>query len=207
MKKKVLGIFCHPDDEVLFGWPIFQSDEFEKHLIICCSDFSRKGSRRENALKKVCERENISFYCCLDEDNNFYALPTRRADYILTDAVKNINNILEQAIKEINPGYIFTHTPCGGYGHGSHRLLFQLVSQNEKVKNLLVTDINQISNHWSYEKIPQFIKEIFYRKVFKQNCNLSIDFYNRCKQIYVGYNAWTWSKEPIKHCNLYILKD
>ena len=205
--QKVLGIFCHPDDEILFGWPIFQATDIEKYLIICCSDFSRKGVRRELALKEICKNENINLFVCLDEDNNFYALPTRKADYILTEAINVIETQIEKAIIEIKPDYIFTHNPVGEYGHGSHRLIFELVSQNELVKNLLITDICQESNHRSHKEIPKFIQQIYYSNIFRKNCNFNIDFYNRCKATYDKYYAWTYSEEPITECSLYLLKE
>ena len=52
-KPKVLGIFCHPDDEILAGWPIFQSNEYEKYLMICCSDKERNRPNRKRALQEV----------------------------------------------------------------------------------------------------------------------------------------------------------
>lgn len=206
-KKKVLGIFAHPDDEVLFGWPIFQSDEFEKHLIICCDDVIRRGQSRFNALVEVCKQENINLASILAEDNNFYALPTRRAEYLLTHAILKIESILEDVIEEIKPDYIFTHNPMGEYGHGSHRLLFEIVSQNPKVKNLLFTDICQESNHRSHKEIPDIIWDAYYEFNAVSKHELDEVFYYRCREIYNKHNAWTWNKDPIKFCHLYLLKE
>jgi hypothetical protein len=206
-KKKVLGILCHPDDEVLFGWPIFQAQDIEKYLVIICDDYARKGSCRRNALRKVCKQENINLIQCHSYDNNFYTLPTRRAEILLNFVIDEINFIISKAIDEVNPDFIFTHNPVGEYGHGSHRLLFELVSQHPKVNNLLITDVCQESNHRSHKEIPQFINDIFYKKVFRRNYKLDMFFYLRCKAIYDAYRAWTWNKEPIKNCNLYLLKE
>jgi len=205
--KKVLGIFAHPDDEVLFGWPIFQSDEYEKHLIICCDDVARKGQCRYNALQEVCKQENIWLESILAEDNNFYALPTRRAEYLLTDSILKIKSILESVIEEIKPDFIFTHNPVGEYGHGSHRLLFEIVSQHPLVENLLVTDICEKSNHRSHDDIPSIVWDAYYEEA-KRELPQEMDeaFYMRCRSIYNKYNAWTWNKDPIPYCNLYHLK-
>ena len=35
---KVLMVFAHPDDEIIFGWPIFQDSTIEKELIMVTSD-------------------------------------------------------------------------------------------------------------------------------------------------------------------------
>ena len=206
-KPKILGVFCHPDDEILAGWSIFQRQDIEKHLMICCGDFSRKGARRENALKEVCQQENINLYCCLDEDNNFYALPTRRADYLLIEAVCNIESWLGKAITEIDPDYVMTHSVCGEYGHGSHRLLFEIVTQHHLIEKTIITDICQESNHRSHKSIPPTVRKAYYgRRMWAEGIqNLNMDWFNRCKAIYDKHNAWSWSKPPIKHCNLFLV--
>jgi len=204
--KKVLGIFAHPDDEVLFGWPIFQSNEFEKHLIICCDDSTRNRPGRKEALEKVCQQENINLVRAMQEDNSFYALPTRRSDYLLSNAVRNINVVLEAAINDIKPDYIITHNPVGEYGHGSHRLLFEIVSQNDKVKNLLITDICEESNHRSHRTIPETVEKAFYQNKLRSE-TLDEAFYMRCRSIYNHHNAWTWNHDIIRACNLYLLKE
>jgi len=202
---KVLGIFCHPDDEILWGYPIFQNGNIEKYLIILCDDYVRRGPQRRQALQKICQQENINLVRCLSENNNFYSLSTRRPN-LLKDAIKRIELSFEAVIKNIKPDYIFTHNPAGEYGHGSHRLLFELVSQNDLVKNLLITDICQESNHRSSKEIPDIIEQAYYKN-WKGLVQLDMDFYNRCKAIYDKYNSWTWSKDPIEQCNLYLLKE
>jgi hypothetical protein len=204
---KVLGIFCHPDDEVLAGWPIFQSDAYEKYLMICCDDYARKGPSRREALRRVCKQEGITLVRLLSENNNFYSLPTRRADSLLTHSVFRINNAMEQAIESIKPDYIITHNPVGEYGHGSHRLLFEIVTQHPITENILITDICQVSNHRSSASIPEIIYKAYYEDNIIGTRHLDIDFYNRCKAIYDLYQGWTWNKEPIEECNLHLLKD
>ena len=203
--KKVLGIFCHPDDEILFGWPVFQNKDYERHLIICCDDYSRRGSIRASCLRKVCKQENIRLVDVLSEDNDFYALPTRRADYLLTDATERIVKTLNRNILNLQPDYIFVHNPVGEYGHGSHRLLFELVSQSEMVQNLLITDICQESNHRSHKMIPGIVWQNHYQHR-QGSSKLDRSFYFRCKKIYDDANAWSWSKSVIESCDLYLLK-
>ncbi len=208
-KLKILGIFCHPDDEVLAGWPIFQRDDVEKHLLILCDDFARKGHCRVQALLEVCKRENINLIGTMSEDNNFYSLPTRRADNILSDAIKRININIEASIDELQPDYIFTHNPVGEYGHGSHRLTFELVSQHPKVKDVIFTDICEISNHRSNNTIPRTIIDAYYHSGFTINENeqvLDMAFYERCFNTYQKRRAWTWNKNPIQNCDLYIIR-
>jgi hypothetical protein len=163
-KQSILAVLCHCDDEILAGFPVMQSEVFEKHLIITCSDVQRKGPRRATALKEVCKQENINLFCCADLDNNFYNLPTRRAGYLLRDAVGDINCWLESAIQSIEPDFLFTHNPQGSYGHGSHRLLFEIISQHPLAKNVIFTDMCQKSNHRSHDEIPRSVRDAYYRR-------------------------------------------
>lgn len=204
-KPKILGIFCHPDDEILWGWPIFQSDKYEKYLIICCSDAERNRPGRKRALQEVCKQENINLTYCLDEPNDFYTLQTRRADYLLTDVINNIEAWLGKAITNVDPDFIFTHNPVGEYGHGSHRLLFEIVSQHYKTDKILITDICQKSNHRSSNIIPNVIKGAYYKNEQSKH-TLDMNFYNRCKAIYDKYNAWTWCYSPITFCHTWLLE-
>lgn len=207
--KKILGIFCHPDDEVLQGWPIFQRDDVEKHLIILCDDSSRNRPERLRALKEVCKQENINLYGTLPEPNNFYFLPTRRAEYLLSHAINNIDAGIRLAIKEIKPDYIFTHNPMGEYGHGSHRLCFELVSQHPSVEHLIFTDMCERSNHRSSNKIPGVIRDAYYHSEFAISENIQAldkEFYIRCHNTYLNHRAWTWSGLPIQTCGLYYLR-
>jgi len=206
--KKILGILCHPDDEVLCGWPIFQRNDIEKYLVILCDDATRKGPRRVDALEEVCEKENIHIVKVLSEDNNFYALPTRRAVNVLSDAVQRINDTIALAVQAVQPDYVFTHNPVGFYGHGSHRLCWELVSQHPSVQNLIFTDMCEVSNHRSSDKIPGIIKEAYYTSEFsiKEDVQkLDIDFYRRSYVTYLNHRAWTWSKPPITKCDVYYL--
>lgn len=207
-KKRLLGVYAHCDDEILVAWPFFQVDAFEKHLIIICSDLARKGPRRSEALRGVCQQENINLYYCLDIDNNFHALPTRRASYILTDAVQEIEAVISQAINDVQPDFVSSHGPVGSYGHGSHRLLFEIVSQHLQVKNLIFTDMCQRSNHRSHDEIPRSVRDAYYRKPFsKETQYLDMNFYHRCKKIYDDHQAWTWSFPPITKANLFIINE
>lgn len=207
MMDKVLGIFCHPDDEILAGWPVFQLNAYERYLMICCDDFYRKGPSRREALRRVCKQEGITLIRTLSENNNFYSLPTRRAAGLLTDSINRIIGAMERCIRNIKPDYIITHNPVGEYGHGSHRLLFELVSQNIFAENILITDICEESNHRSHNGIPKFVYDTVYKDKLIGIKHLDSDFYNRCKEVYDKYQAWTWSKEPVSECGLYLIKD
>lgn len=214
-KPKVLGIFCHPDDEILGGWPVFQNPNIERHLVILCSDLHRKGPNRKRALEEVCEQEGIILEYCADFDNNFYALPTRRADVTLSDVCSQICEIISVCIDKLKPDFIVTHNPVGFYGHGSHRLLFELVTQHPMASNVIFTDICQKSNHRSTHGIPMSVYCAYYGNFIdldsaahrRVDHRLDIDFYNRTKAIYSRRGAWTWDFPPVEKASLYITNE
>lgn len=208
---KILGIFSHCDDEIICGWPLFQKDDIEKHLIITCSDRNRHGERRVDALKEVCEKFNINLVGVMDLDNNFYALPTRYNDFVLTDAVKAVEGVIAKAITDIEPTYLFTHNPVGEYGHGTHRLLFEIITQHPMAGCLLTyfTDICEFNKcHRGRNIIPDSVRSAYYDHNNKNQIYLNPDFYITAKRIYEKHHAWTWKKEeppeyPKGICNLY----
>ena len=53
---KVLMVFAHPDDEIIFGWPIFQDPTIEKELVMVTSDFNNPA-RQQYAHRKFLLQE------------------------------------------------------------------------------------------------------------------------------------------------------
>ena len=207
-------VVAHPDDEILFGWPVFFNEEYEKHLIICSSDYYNENRKwckyRKNSLKKVCELENVS-HTCLDYNSSFYLTQTRRPPGIPSgepgdsfspframcdDIVQNLTNRVDDY------DYIFTHNPYGEYGHMDHKLLFELILKNTN-KPLLFTDIVMSSN-WSegYPKRNKKIEELFYKNK-KEDFLIDWEKYNKYKKIYEEDGVWTWSRKTPEKCSLF----
>ena len=214
-KPKILGIVCHPDDEIICGFPVFQDPNIDRHLVILCSDLHRKGPCRRRALEEVCRQEGIVLEYCADFDNNFYALPTRQADVTLSDVCSQIDEIISVSIDLIKPDYVFTHNPVGEYGHGSHRLLFELVSQHRDAVNVIFTDICTKSNHRSTNVIPMSVYCAYYGNFIdvksgghhRVDYKLDMDFYNRTKATYDKYSAWTWASPPVEEAGIHIINE
>jgi hypothetical protein len=191
--KIILSVLCHPDDEVICGWPIFQNIGISKKALFLCDDSKRRGQLRVDALKASALKNNFEIVDVLTEDNNFYALPTRYSYQLFMDSVIRINKAIELAVEYTKPDYIFTHNPVGEYGHGSHRLAFELVSQHEKARNVIFTDIAMYNDtHRSSDTIPESVKKGYYQNLICTT-KISMAFYNRGKRIYSQYDSWTWS--------------
>tara|TARA_R110000782_G_scaffold252902_2_gene340842 strand:+ start:556 stop:1197 length:642 start_codon:yes stop_codon:yes gene_type:complete len=212
-------VLAHPDDEILFGWPVFLNNNFDKKIIMCSTDANNKErtwcSHRKDVMKLICDNENtdVTF---IDNNSSFYKTKTRRpAGAPVSEAgdtqahfrkmCKDIENkIIEE---EAQFDFVFTHNPYGEYGHCDHKLLFDIVLKTSK-KPILITDIVHKSN-WSHHHtgtISKKINNLFYNNKFKENCILDNQKFEMYKSTYQKYNCWTWWREETKNCNLYLIE-
>tara|TARA_R100001509_G_scaffold164556_1_gene142623 strand:- start:228 stop:875 length:648 start_codon:yes stop_codon:yes gene_type:complete len=213
VKEKILMVMAHPDDEILFGWPIFFNPNYEKKLIICSSDFNNPDRKwckyRKHSLFKVCNAENVPVYC-LDYNSSFYKTPTRRPknlprnDYGDSQApFRKMCDHIAKAVRNVEDDfdYIFTHNPYGEYGHMDHKLLFELILKTTK-KDILITDIC-INSNWAAKKdFTKKINRLYYSNKI-DTCSIDIDKYKKYEDIYKQDNVWTWSRPIPEKCSLY----
>jgi len=186
-------LVAHPDDEVIFGFPVLAKAK----RIICCSNDSNNPLRawcknRIFALQEVGKLIGAEIVC-FDYDSEFYRMNTRNGD---------LGKMVEQVVKcviDLLPSYedsvLFTHNSWGEYGHIDHILTNHIAKLTHR--RILTTDI-AIDAGWF--KVENNYKGEPIMKV--QN---DLELYNKCKAIYEKWNAWTWSKQPIPYCNLYEL--
>ena len=202
---KVLGIYAHPDDELIFGWPLMQDTAHDRYLIIASDNHNSYGDRPLNALRKICEKENIALYSCIGLPNEFYRLPTRYDDFVLTDAIKKIQDCIAQAIRDIQPDVVTTHNMMGEYGHGDHRLLFDIVSRHESVDVLTISDMCQyVDCHFSHAEIPRRLKLKYFSYPWLSIEELDEAWFNRNREIYKQHHAWSWGgHDIITSCRLF----
>lgn len=199
--KSVLMVVAHPDDEVIFGWPILQNAS-KVHVLCCSSDRNNPDRaeffRRRDALKVVMDTLGFSF-TCFDYNSEFYRMPTR--DESLSKALATLASEIEYKYYD----FVFSHNPMGEYGHIDHILVHQMVAMCSP--HLLMTDIFMESNWVPYRKIGEVYQRSYFAKSrFVDSYTNDLAHYNKCKQIYVDHQAWTWSKPPVTNANLYLVQ-
>lgn len=204
---KILAVLAHPDDEVIFGWPIIQQLKGNDIYLITAGHNRNKYPKAEEALKQVCLVNDIFLVQGNRAETNFYRLPPRYADFTLPMFNDATTSMIAMALSQFQPDYIFTHNPMGEYGHGDHKLLFNLVASFDYP--VLTTDICFYNKcHNSYNSMPRIYRDYMYEPARKKttpiHCVLDIDWYERMKMIYEQHNSWSWGgHEPIRECNLY----
>lgn len=195
---KVLCVFAHPDDEVLWGWPLLQ-DARNQRGVLAISDNRRLdnplwGDRSVQAFHELGKQEGW-FTFCGGMPAEFYRLPFRRAPVTLPDTVARIRQLIDKIVADFKPDIVFTHNPIGEYGHADHRLVFELVCTTPAVRQVQFTDIC-IKNecHVSYKRIPDYLWEctVFFQNR-KYEAKVDMYFFERCRAVYQKHNAWTWN--------------
>jgi hypothetical protein len=198
---KTLMILSHPDDEILFGYPIIQNNKDEVYLLTLSDNHGKYGDGPKKALAEVCKANEVNLIDCFNIDTGFSRLPTRYESFTLPMVIEKYREKITQLILDLKPDSIFTHNPMGEYGHSDHRFTFNLVTEFNYP--MLFTDICFLNKcHLSTKETPNFWMRVMYDS--KKEYNLDIDWYENMKDIYEKHKAWSWSgHNPIEHCWVY----
>lgn len=181
---RILSVFAHPDDEIIWGWPINQNKNIERHIVILSNN--NKQARTEKVIKEIKEAFNFSSFNCLNINNEFYRLPTRFNKTVLLDCIKYIK---ESLLKLPEFDYYFTHNPNGEYGHGDHKLCFQIMAELFGTKVIYGNAFYEV-DHYSYNIKYIKDKHLSSHIIDKTFINKGIDIYKKNK-------AWTWFEEKV----------
>jgi len=207
---RILMIMAHPDDEVLFGWPILQGDEHEVALITLADNHEKYGSGPIDALKEVSKQNKIEIVPFHRLDTNFSRVSPRSPnpkDFTLPMVINQFQIQIDKFIHTWKPECVFTHNPMGEYGHGDHRFTFDLVTLRLSIR-LMLTDICFANgSHLSSDCIPPVYTNGLYSGAKFRQCHMDRMWYGSMKEIYKRHKAWSWSfsneKSMPKRCKLY----
>ena len=186
---KMQLVMAHPDDEVIFGWPVL-ADRSVDSILICSNDSGnpdRKWCRhRKVALMEMTAALRIPARS-LDYSSEFYRLSTRD---------EQLKRMMEDIAANIDPhaDAVFTHNPWGEYGHMDHIIVHLAVQSTGK--SIFFTDIFLPSNWMNLTHAP--------KKGFSvlRSADNDLSFYNYCRSFYDKHRVWTWDRPPIQRCNI-----
>lgn len=190
---KILSILAHPDDEIIFGWPIFQNVHIKKHLICVSGDSARLA-----ALQKSSEILNFSWECLNSPDGH---VSNHAQDIQIA-----VRKYLKDCDKEVA---VFTHNPHGEYSHPDHIAVFQAVKEIDEIKLLLISDMSISLNGSGFPETPLIVpdneKNTYYKNAL---CELvrNKDIYSQIQSIYKSHKSWTWGKRTIDSTKLFFAK-
>lgn len=188
---KIQMIMAHPDDEVIFGWPILQQfGSFINEIVFVADDSNNPDrawcSHRLDAAKELgCE---LGYKVRgLGYNSEFYRLPTR--DMQLKELTERIASVVDPE------AFVFTHNPWGEYGHLDHIITHLAVAS--KADRLLYSSI-QLNSNW-----------IRFGQGF-DDPNLVLGHYMNEERLYLSHKlfydrlgVWTWNQLPVKECDVY----
>lgn len=184
MKKNTTILIAHPDDEVIFGWPVLKE---AKKIICCANDLTHPrmwGKDRKEALQEIGELVGAEVIC-LNNNCDFHALSGLTGE--LNRFVSQVNELIA------NEENIFTHNGWGEYGHVDHILVHTIAKMAGKP--IFVTNI-AVNLGWIPVQ-PWPLKNLM------KECTIDLDFYNSCKAIYQRHRCWTWHTPDITEAKVY----
>lgn len=174
-------LIAHPDDELLFCWPVLH----QAKRIVCASSDLNNPQRtwcreRRFCLEEVGRRIGAEVIC-FDYDSEFYQMPHRSGE--LKEFAKKIMSALQWPV--------FTHNAWGEYGHLDHILMHQIAMASGH--SVWCSDIS-IELDW----LPM-------RKYLMAGTEADLDQkqFDELKAIYDAKGCWTWSFDIPKHCGIY----
>jgi LmbE family N-acetylglucosaminyl deacetylase len=139
-----VGIFAHPDDEFVVGWPVFQDASVLKGAFYFVGENRPECVHErpvwEPALERVLESLGIAYLGSLGLKPDFYRMERNER--------RRIPAMLKGAMRDILAGpfagaAIITHNPVGEYGHPDHLAVFDAVLDAAgPEQDIYVTDIS-----------------------------------------------------------------
>jgi len=185
-----IGIFAHPDDEWLAGWPVFQRIDVRLGVIFFVGDnrsmIHNSDKLWNPRLCKVLNGLNIELLGCLGCSPDFFRSP-RSERSVWRDSIQNlISNVRTGDFADAS---IITHNPIGEYGHPDHIEVCKTVMDVHDYLPLLISDL-------CYEQtISLRTRRLFYNGISYGPFSLDKWRWLEARSAYrtsLHWTAWEW---------------
>lgn len=155
---------AHPDDCVIFGWPIIKRyKKLDWTILYMTYD---RGTPRGDEIAKFWQAENVSVDFCGIEDNE----ADLTQEQIVSFDKDKVKQIIQSKVKKFD--LIVTHGHDGEYGHPHHVFCHKTIDEldmpkvffcNGNTANLHITDVQEKQD---LSKLPlhrEVIEQFVYR--------------------------------------------
>lgn len=188
--KKWIGVFAHPDDEWIAGWPVFQNPAVQKGVVFFAGrngPFVRRNQGWRSRVERVLRQLDIALLGCLDLSPDFYAAG-RDEVRMFPDALGTI--LKENAHGDFALAPILTHNPMGEYGHPDHQAVFGAVISASPAHPVFVTDL-------CYQgRLSPLQRATYYRNCVAGPFSLDTEMWNSARRCYETEYVWTGKSVP-----------
>lgn len=137
-----VGIFAHPDDEWMAGWPVFQNPAVKKGVIFFvgnnCSGRGLGRSSWQPVLITLLKSLGVQYLGCLGYEPDFSRFPLKARLGMTHSLMKLLSKALT---RDFEKAALITHNPSGEYGHPDHRLVFEIILDLSPVNESYITDL------------------------------------------------------------------
>lgn len=186
--KSWVGVYAHPDDEWVAGWPVFQSHGLLKGVVFFVGNNGYCGDPTwEDKLSRLLLSFGIKYLGTLNLHPDFY-MASRHEKAQISDKLTDL--LLMKCVNEFSGAALITHNPVGEYGHPDHVQVLNTLLQGSSHNEIYITDLCYDVNLSGKQK------DIFYNKPVTEVIELDIALWNLAVNRYKTDLKWTGKSLP-----------